>query len=173
MVCLALAPLSAADPIQAMYNNELDLVENEILALAQAMPADKYAFRPAEGAFSDVRTFGEQVKHVATMMYMTAALVLGETSPYGPGTRDNGPDEVRSKEQVVAYFKSAIAYSRKAVASLNEKNHLEPVNTYFGAMPRIAVASGLTYHSFNHYGQMVVYARMNGIVPPGSVPPTR
>jgi hypothetical protein len=137
------------------------------------MPAARYDFRPTEGAVADVRTFGEQVKHAATMMYMTAALVLGEQSPYGPGPGDNGPPEVQGKEQIVTYFKGAITYARKAVAFLNESNHLDPVATYFGPMPRIAVASGLTYHSFNHYGQMVVYARMNGVVPPASVPPPR
>ena len=52
-------------------------------------------FRPTNGEFAGVRTFGEQVKHAATMIYMTAAIVLEEKSPYGPGTNDNGPDSVQ------------------------------------------------------------------------------
>jgi hypothetical protein len=156
-----------------MYAHEVDLVEADVLALAQAMPADKYNFAPKEGNFEGVRTFGEQIEHLATMIYMTAALSMKETSPYGPGENNNGPDQVRTKEEIIEYFKSSLVYARKAMAALTVANHLDPVPTYFGPMTRAAVASGVTYHSFNHYGQMVVYARMNGIVPPTSVPTTR
>ena len=159
------APLLAADPVAEMYARQVDLVEHDLLSLVRAMPADKYGFRPTDGAFTGVRTFGEQVKHVATMIYMTAAIVLGEKSPCGPGTNDNGPDSVQGKEQIVEYLEASFAYARKAMASLNVTNHLDPVRTYFGVQPRAEVAAGVAYHSFNHYGQLVVYARMNGIVP--------
>ena len=99
---------------------------------------------------------------------MTAALELDEKSSYGPGTNDNGPDSVRGKDQIVAYLEASIAYARKAMTSLTVKNHLDPLTTYFGAQPRIEVADGIIYHSYNHYGQMVVYARMNGVIPPAS-----
>ena len=102
------------------------------------------------------------------MIYMTAAIVLEEKSPYGPGTNDNGPEAVQGKDQVVEYLESAIAYARKAMASLNEKNQLDPLRTYFGSQPRVAVAAGIAFHSYDHYGQMVVYARLNGITPPAS-----
>ena len=156
------------DPVTDMYQKQLDLVEHDLVGVADAMPADKSGFRPAGGAFEGVRTFGEQVKHAATMIYMTAAIVLEEKSPYRPGTNDNGPDAVQGKEQVVAYLKSSIAYARKAMASLNEKNQLDPLRTYFGSQPRVAVAAGVAFHSYDHYGQLVVYARMNGITPPSS-----
>ncbi len=153
-----------------MYDDQLTLVEHEVVSLAEAMPADRYDFAPTDGEFAGVRTFGEQVKHLATMIYMTAALVLEERSPYRPGQHNNGPDDVRSKSEVVAFLRASIAYARTAVASLTDDNHLDPVPSAFGAMPRSAVAAGIAYHSFNHYGQMVVYARMSGIVPPASVP---
>jgi hypothetical protein len=148
--------------------NHLALVESDVVRLAEAMPADKYNFRPSDGEFTGVRTFGEQVRHLATMIYMTAAIVLEERSPYGPGTNDNGPDDLTTKDAIVAYLKSSIAYARKAMASLTEQNALDPLRTYFGSQPRIEVAAGVVYHSYDHYGQMVVYARMNGIVPPAS-----
>jgi hypothetical protein len=168
LVMCGVIPLMAADPIADMYGKQLDLVEHDLVGLAEAMPAEHYDFRPTAGAFAGVRTFGEQVKHAATMMYMTAAIVLQEKSPYGPGQNDNGPADVQGKEPIVAYLKGAIAYARKAVGSLSVSNHLDPLRTYFGAQPRAEVAAGLVYHSYNHYGQMVVYARMNGIVPPAS-----
>jgi hypothetical protein len=161
-------PALAANRAADMYGKQVDLVEHDLVSLARAMPADKYDFRPASGAFIGVRTFGEQVKHAATMIYMTAAIVLEEKSPYGPGKNDNGPDSIQGKEQIVEYLESSLAYARKAMASLTEENQLDPLTTYFGSQPRVEVAAGIAYHSYNHYGQMVVYARMNGVVPPSS-----
>jgi hypothetical protein len=160
----------AADRVTKMYEDQLRLVEEDVVGLARAMPAEKYGFAPTGGSFAGVRTFGEQVRHVATMIYMTAAIVLEEKTPYGPGRNDNGPDGIESKTDILKYLEGSLAYARKAMASLSEKNQLDLLNTYFGPMPRVAIAAGIAYHSFDHYGQMVVYARMNGIVPPASRP---
>lgn len=167
ILCLSV-PVTAGDRVADMYGKQLDLVEQDLVSLAEAMPADKYDFRPSDGSFAGVRTFGEQVKHAATMIYMTAAIVLQEKSPYGPGRNDNGPDSIQGKSQILEYLKGSIAYARKAMASLSEKNQLDPLKTYFGTETRVEVAAGVAFHSYNHYGQMVVYARMNGIVPPSS-----
>ena len=167
-------PVTAADaahPASEPFTKQLDILEHDLMGLAQAMPADRYDFRPTDGAFSNVRTFGEQVRHMATMLYMTAAMVLREKSPYGPGTNDNGPDTVRTKAECLDYLTGALAYARKAADSLSEATVFERVRTYFGQQTRAEVAAGLVYHSYNHYGQMVVYARMNGVVPPTSTPP--
>jgi hypothetical protein len=165
-----MTPAHAADRVTAMYLHQVQLVEDDVLSLAGAMPAEKYDFAPSQGAFTGVRTFGEQIRHLATMIYMTAAIVLREKSPYGPGVKDNGPDSIRSKEEVLEYLQGSFAYARKAMGSLTEANHLDTIPTYFGPMARCAVAAGVAYHSFSHYGQLVVYARMNGIVPPFSQP---
>ncbi len=157
------------DAVTKMYDHQVELVEHDVLPLVEAVPADKYDSRP----FADVRTFGEQVRHMATMIFMTAAIVLGERSPYGPGKNDNGPEDILTKDQAVKYLKDSFAYAHKAMQTLTVANHLDPVPTYFGPMPRMDAAAGIAYHSFNHYGQMVAYARMLGIVPPSSVPPPR
>lgn len=167
---LTTGTLEAQDPVATMYDEQVTLVEHEVVSLAEAMPADAYDFAPTEGRFAGMRSFGEQVTHLATMIYMTSALVLEERSPYGPGTHNNGPDELRSKDNVLPYLTDAIAYARRAVATLTVDNHLDPVPSAFGSIPRSAVAAGIAFHSFNHYGQMVVYARMNGVIPPASVP---
>ncbi len=169
LFCLVIVPrASAADTVADAHLRLFDLVEKDLISLAEAMPADRYNFKPSQGAFADVRTFGEQVKHVATMIYMTAALVLQEKSPYGPGPGDNGPSAIQGKTQIVEYLKASMTYARKAMSSLTVANHLDPLKTFFGSQPRIEVASGILYHSYNHYGQMVVYARMNNVVPPSS-----
>ncbi len=165
---VVLAQSSNSNRVAPIFQNQVTLVETDLVSLAEAMPADKYDFKPTNGEFAGVRTFGEQVKHAATMIYMTAAIVLEEKSPYGPGTNDNGPDDIKSKAQIVDYLKASIAYARRAMASLTEQNALDPLKTYFGSQPRVEVAAGVVYHSYDHYGQMVIYARMNGIVPPSS-----
>lgn len=158
-----------ADPVADAYSKQVDLVEHDLVGLARAMPADAYDFRPAGAAFDGVRTFGEQVKHTATLIFMTAAIMLEEKSPHGPGVNDNGPGTVRGKDQIVEYLEGSIRYARKAMASMTQQNHLDPLRTYFGSQPRIEVAAGIAYHSYNHYGQMVVYARLNGVEPPASL----
>lgn len=170
MFMLTVPTAFAADRVTKMYQEQLRMVEEDVVGLARAMPAEKYDFAPTGGSFDGVRTFGEQVRHVATMIYMTAAIVLEEKTPYGPGKNDNGPDGIESKADILKYLEGSLAYARRAMASLSEKNQLDLLNTYFGPMPRAAVAAGIAYHSFDHYGQMVVYARMNGIVPPSSRP---
>jgi hypothetical protein len=158
-----------ADPVADAFLRQVDFVESDLVRLARAMPSDAFDFRPTGGAFEGVRTFGEQVKHAATMIFMTAAIVLEEKSPYGPGVNDNGPGDIQGKDGIVEYLESSIRYARKAMATLTTKNHLDPLKTYFGSQPRMEVAAGVAYHSYNHYGQMVVYARMNGVVLPAQL----
>src|SRR5262245_58089660 len=93
----------AANPVSDLYAKQLDILEHDLVSLAEAMPADRYDFRPSDGAFADVRTFGEQVRHIATMLYMTAAIVLQQPTPYGPGQGNNGPDTVRTKAEALEY----------------------------------------------------------------------
>lgn len=158
------------DPVRRWHQDQLALVEHEVVSLAHAMPAHLYDFAPTARHAPGPRTFGEQVMHLATMIYMTAALVLEEPSPHGPGPHNNGPEALRSKAQILEFLAGALTYARRAVATLSLDNHLDLVPSAFGSMPRAAVAAGIAFHSFNHYGQMVVYARLHGIVPPASVP---
>jgi uncharacterized damage-inducible protein DinB len=148
-----------------MYRDQLALVEKTLLPLLHAMPASLYDFAPVTG----VRTFGEQARHLATLLFLTSAIILGECSPYAPGDNDNGPANIATKDQVLAYLAEALAYARKAMDSLTEANHLEVIATYFGPMPKAEVAAGIIYHSYNHYGQLVVYARINGVAPAQSL----
>ena len=154
------------EPVGKTYDDQLTLIAETIVPLAEAMPADRYGFVPTLGTFSGARSFGEQAKHVATLIYLTAALVTEQRSPCEPGPHDNGPDDIRSKDEILAFLNDSIAYARKAIASLGDDEWMQQVPSAFGPMPRAAIAAGIAYHSFNHYGQMVVYARMNSIVPP-------
>jgi hypothetical protein len=161
------AAFGADDPVARVYDDQVKTIEREILGLAQAMPADKYNFAPTNGTFTGVRTFALQVRHVATMIYTISASILEEKPPVDTGKTDNGPDTLATKDQIIDYFKGALAYAHKAVGSLTQKNMLDPVPSPFGrgTMQRMAAAGVIAYHSYDHYGQMVVYGRMNGVIP--------
>lgn len=143
-------------------------MEGDVVRLATKMPADKYNFAPTSpGEFKGVRTFALQVRHIATVAYMVSAAALGEKAPVDLGPTDNGPDSLKTKDQILNYLKGAMAYAHKAAQNLTEKNQLDEIKNPFedGKMRRAGAVGIIGWHSFDHYGQMVVYARMNGVVP--------
>jgi hypothetical protein len=167
------AVLSAAEPtnvVSKTFDQELTMVEREIVPLAEAMPADKYSFVPTSGEFGKSRTFAQQASHVAAVIYATSAAVLGEKNPTDMGQNENGPASLKTKEDVVKYLKDSFTYAHRANAMVTSQNLTEMVDSAFGKnkVPRLAMVTVPVWHSFDHYGQMVIYARMNGIVPPAS-----
>jgi DinB superfamily len=144
-------------------------VENEFVPAAEAMPEDKYSFAPTNGEFKGVRTFAQQVKHVAAVNYLVGAAILEEKPPVELGS-ENGPDSVKTKADIVKFLKDSFAYVHKAVGTINDGNLLNPIKSPFGEgmVTRLGMATLIVGHCFDHYGQMVEYLRMNSIVPPAS-----
>lgn len=141
----------------------------EIVPAAEAMPDDKFNFAPTQGEFKGVRTFAQQVKHIAAVNYMFGAAILSEKPPVELGS-ENGPDSMTSKADCVKFLKDSFDYLQKALNSVNESNVMGEVPSPFGPnkMTRLRLMLIATSHPFDHYGQMVVYLRMNGIIPPAS-----
>src|SRR5580700_10762446 len=152
-----------------VYDEQLSSLEHELVPLAEAMPADKYDFAPTHGEFTGVRTFGLQAKHIAYIVYAVSAAILDQKNP-SQTVAENGPAAVTTKDQIVQYLKDAFAYGHKAMASLTNTNRLDLIASPFGEgkVARVSMASTAVWHSYDHYGQMVVYARMNGVIPPAS-----
>ncbi len=144
-------------------------MEREFVSAAEAMPEDKYGYAPTGGEFKGVRTFAQQVKHVAAVNYILGSSILQEKAPAEIGG-ESGPESVTTKADIVKYLKASFEYAHKAIRSINEKNYLEPIKYPFGegSSSRLALAVIVTSHGFDHYGQMVEYLRSNGIVPPAS-----
>jgi len=154
----------------SVYDHTLSNVEKEVVEAAEAMPEDKFNFAPTgPGDFKGVRTFATQVKHIAVANYAFGSAILGEKAP-APMGGANGPDTLTSRADILKYLKDSYAYAHKALASINESNILTPTKGPFGDRPttRLAMATSILSHPFDHYGQMVVYLRMNGIIPPAS-----
>ena len=166
----AFAADAPAPSVGKIIDGQIRLAEREIVPLAEAIPADKYDFAPTGGEFKTVRTFAQQMTHVAAVNYMVASAALGEKNPSEPGLSENGPASIKGKDAVVKYLKDSFAYAHKAAAALTAENMLEEMAPPYGSrkMPRLEILSEVVWHTFDHYGQSVVYARMNGIVPPAS-----
>jgi len=169
-VCLAQdKPAAATRTITQVLDGAVTLVEGDFVPAAEAMPEDKYSFAPTNGEFKGVRTFAQQVKHVAAVNYIVGSTILGEKPPVELGG-ENGPDSIKSKADIVKFLKDSFAYAHKAVGSIDEKNALAAIKNPFSQNPatRMEMAAVFGWHSMDHYGQMVEYLRMNGIIPPAS-----
>jgi hypothetical protein len=145
--------------------------EKEVVSAADAMPETKYSFAPTAGEFTGVRTFAEQIKHLAANNYGMAARMLGQ-KPTHDQEAETGPDTVRSKADILDYLKGSFVALHRAAATVTAENAVVPVMPERFGMDkqntRVQFAVDAVAHSYDHYGQMVEYLRMNGIVPPAS-----
>jgi hypothetical protein len=180
LVCLLLcssvngwaqAAAKSAEPhtVSQVLNAQISNLENDFVPAAEAMPEDKYSFAPTNGEFKGVRTFAEQVKHVAAVNYVIGSAILGEKPPVDTGG-EKGPDSAKSKADIVKFLKDSFAYAHKAAGGINETNLVAGIKSPFGdgTTTRLGMATAISWHGFDHYGQMVEYLRMNGIIPPAS-----
>jgi len=176
IIGLCAASAMAADTAPSasqVFDRQLKTTEREFTSLVEAMPADRFGFAPKQGAFDGVRTFAQEAKHAAFVLYEVSSAMLGEKNPSLSGADENGPDTVRSKEEIVKYVNGAFALAHRAVATLTNENLMQETTDPFdpkGKRTRVDSAGILFWHTFDHYGQMVEYARMNGVIPPASQP---
>lgn len=154
--------------IASVMDRSLSGVEKEFVSAAEAMPEDKYSYAPTSGEFKGVRTFAQQIKHVAAVNYMVFSTMLGEKAPDTGG--ENGPDSIKTKADIVKYLKESFVLGHRAMGGMTAENLLEPIPSPFGqgTATRLGMGTLIIGHCFDHYGQMVEYLRMNGLVPPAS-----
>src|SRR5579859_4297552 len=172
---MAAAVAQAAQPkpehrtVTDLLQTNIKNMEHEFVPAADAMPEDKFGFAPTNGQFKGVRTFAQQIKHVAAVNYELGAALLEEKPPIDIGD-ESGPASITSKADVMKYLKDSFEYVHKAVATINESNFTGTVRSPFGegAVSRLGLAMAVASHGYDHYGQMVEYLRMNGIIPPAS-----
>jgi uncharacterized damage-inducible protein DinB len=164
---------SAPPTIGSTIDREISVIEKEIVEAAEAMPEEKFDFSPeklnvAGSDYKGVRTFGQQLKHVAASNYLIWSPITGEKAP-DTANEGKGPDSMKSKAEIIKFLKDSFAFGHKAVATLTAANLVEPVTSGSGkTTTRLFLATFAPAHAFDHYGQVVEYLRMNGIVPPAS-----
>lgn len=169
------APAPTAPPTASqLINRQITGIEREFVPLVEAMPADKFDFAPSNGEFKDVRGFGKMVKHAAVTNVLVASAILGQEPPkLTDEEKENGPADVKTKEQIVQYLKDSFAMLHKAADSANDGNLMAPLKNVFGgkaSLYRLSLFIFIAGHNRDHYGQLVEYLRDNGIIPPASRP---
>jgi uncharacterized damage-inducible protein DinB len=159
----AAAASTDAQAPSAVYGEMLKRLSEEVVGAAEAMPAEKYDFAPTAGKFDGVRTFGAQVQHLAEANYFFF-------SGFG---LSGAPDDaklkaLKSKAELVEALKDSFAFAQKGIDTMTPQNAFTTVDMGKMKMTRAGTATLCLAHSMDHYGQMVEYLRMNGIVPPAS-----
>ena len=172
-VVYALAAISlhagnAAPSARQVFDAQLTDVERQVMDVVETMPAEKFSFAPKDGAFRTVRTFGVQARHIAFCLNEVAVALLGE--PMLPHPDQEGPRDITAKEDVVRYLKDAFSHAHRALRTLSNDNLLQPIaDPYVEKLQtnRLNAATIFLSHTWDHYGQMVEYLRMNDLRPPG------
>ena len=169
----ASASPSTPPTIASAIDREITIVEKEVVEAAEAMPEDKFDFSPEKlnlpgSDYKGVRTFGGQLKHIAASNYLIWSPITGEKPP-DTVNDGKGPDNMKAKAEIVKYLKDSFAFGHKSVATLNSSNLVQPITSSSGRQTtRLFLATFAAAHGFDHYGQLVEYLRMNGIIPPAS-----
>jgi uncharacterized damage-inducible protein DinB len=155
------------DPMAATVVQWFTMIEQSMISLADAMPAEKYDFKPTDGAFKGARTFGEQLKHVACGNIAFFNEIEKKAPPDHCET--GGPNPAKTKAEVVAYLRESFTYAGGVLRRMTAANALDPAGgPYGGQSTRLGLTTLAVWHASDHYGQLVIYLRMNGLVPPAS-----
>ena len=172
------AEMSKKETVASAFLRGLKYQEYEVRSAAEAMPEEKYGYRPAEGKFknekpqfgpAEVRAFVEQVKHVACSNFAFAAELDGAKPP--EACAKGGPDPAKTRNELLTYLRDSFAAIRKSLSAIDAKNMFDPIEgPYAGPNTRLGLATAIVWHNADHYGQMTLYLRENGIVPPSSRP---
>jgi len=162
-----------APTIASVMDRDISAVEKQIVDASDAMPEDKFNFTPEAlnipgSNYKGVRSFAVQVKHIAASNWFIWSPLTGDKLPEGLKDDGNGPANLQTKADVIKFLKDSFTLGHKAAATLTQENMLQsPANS---KSTRLHLAEFGVAHACDHYGQMVEYLRMNGIVPPASRP---
>jgi hypothetical protein len=151
--------------------------EYDVRSAAEAMPQDKWDFRPVQtGTFknekpefgpAEVRTFAEQVKHVACSNFAFAAELDGAKPP--EACDKGGPSPAHTRSELLTYLRDSFKALQKSLNAITVKNMFDPITgPYATPNTRLGLAEICVWHAADHFGQMSLYLRLNGIVPPSS-----
>ena len=158
-------------PSEAL-NDMLSMFEYQVMGVAKAMPAEKYDFAPSPAIFAatqgvkfdTVRTFAQEATHLADANYYFYGVVSG----LKPDIDLKAIGSLTKKEDIVAALSASFVFAHKAVATITPQNAFITIKGVDGMQTRATLAAFGVAHGYDHYGQMVEYLRMNGLVPPGS-----
>jgi len=166
LICLSLSGAlayaqSTSDPLSAGIKGIYNISKNNVVRAAEKMPEENYAFKPTP----DVRSFGQIVGHVADAQYLFCSAATGETNP-APGIEKSKT----TKADLVQALNDAFAYCDKAYNGMTDAHAAELVKFFGQQQARLAILAFNSAHNMEHYGNLVTYMRIKGLVPPSSEP---
>lgn len=148
-----------ANPISAGTKVMFQIVSGYLTRSADKVSEEVYAFKPTP----EVRTFGQIIGHVVDDNYGICAAALGEKPPV-EGTEKSKT----TKPELVKALAESMAYCGKAIAALTDANAADVLPFFGQKMARVSILDFNTAHQYEHYGNLVTYMRLKGIVPPSS-----
>ena len=152
-------PAAQTNPLSADLKNDYKTVRDYVIRAAEKMPEADYGFKPSP----DVRTFAQQIAHVADDQYNLCAPAKGETRQAAYTAIESS---LSKKAELIVALKDAFAYCDSVYESLTDASGAEPA---LGRnRNRFAMLNWNLWHTWEHYGNMVVYLRMKGLIPPSS-----
>ena len=150
--------------ISAVLDQSYARVEHQLLRVAERMPGESYSFRPAP----EVRTLGEQLRHIGAVQWVVGAGIQGCDPPVDVGDGDSGPISMISKAEVLVYVRDSFTFMRRAISTITMHNALDmiphPFDPESTMVERLALGIAYAGHGWNHYGQLMVYERLNNPV---------
>jgi uncharacterized damage-inducible protein DinB len=153
--------------VASTINSTWGMVETDFISAAEAMPEDKYAFVPNSGEFKGVRSFAQQVLHVACANF--AFFKEFEGKQPDEDCAYNGTAPKKTKAEIMNYLRESFKYADHVMATIKPQNTLDKVEgPYGGPSTKLGITVLAVWHASDHYGQIVEYLRLNGIVPPAS-----
>jgi uncharacterized damage-inducible protein DinB len=150
------------NPITASEKGLYSFVSGAVVGAAQKMPEENYSFKPTP----EVRSFGQLVGHVADASYTFCSLATGEANP-----KKDIEKTKTSKPDLVAALKDGVAYCNRAFDSMTDAKGSQMVKFMSFNVAKLSLFSLNSAHTDEHYGNMVTYLRLKGIVPPTSENP--
>jgi uncharacterized damage-inducible protein DinB len=171
VVTVATVHAQPANPLSASAKRTYDIIKGYLIKSAAKMPEENYAFKPTP----DVRSFGQIVGHIADANYGFCSAVAGEKPPAGGFAPD--AVSVEKTKTTKADLEKALAdsftYCDKVHAGMTDTAGAAMIKFFTGEMAKLSILEFNTHHDFEHYGNLVTYMRLKGIVPPSSEPRTQ
>lgn len=149
---------SAQNPYTAAAKVQFDMIKGNLAKTAAKVGEENYGFKPTP----EVRSLGEILGHVADANFLICSAAAGEKPPQG------GFEKKTAKADIVKGLDDSIAYCDKVIASLDDAKGAAAVQFFTGPTPKLAVINFNVGHCNEHYGNLVTYMRLKGIVPPSS-----
>ena len=164
---LAQAPAQSANPLSAGAKRTYDIIKGYITRAAEKMPEEHYAFKPTP----DVRSFGQLLGHLADAQYGFCSAVAGEKPPAGGFDPASSIEKTKTtKADLQKALADGFAYCDKVHADMTDTAGAATVKFFTGDMAKLSILEFNTHHDFEHYGNIVTYMRLKGLVPPSSEP---